>query len=453
MVNLSRDLTFAGPNNPQTKLAHHLDRRLQPNSPRVVLFLQGPAGSFFSRLGQALSARGHVIYKINFNLGDNVFWRAGSSSAYRGRFAEWQRYCSQFLSQHHVTDLVLFGDCRPLHKVAIAEAARFGVRVMVAEEGYLRPDWITFEPQGVNGHSALPRDPAWYRREASGLSVGASMPMNESFARRAFEDVLYNVAGMLGRAAYPFYRTHRPWHPALEYAGWLWRLTSLAVRGSRHKHGIGIRAVVQKPYFVYPLQLACDFQVRVHSPFNDQSDAISRVVDSFARSAPDECMLVVKQHPLENGLRNWRALLAHFARQAGVSERVVFIEHAELRTLAAGARGMVTINSTSGMVALGLGVPVFAIGTAIYDLPGLTSGGSLDDFWAAPNRPDASLFHAFRSVLIARCMVPGGFYSDAGLNLAVAGAVARLERAPEIADPTPIAARSVQHRSVAMAGA
>jgi capsular polysaccharide export protein len=87
-------------------------------------------------------------------------------------------------------------------------------------------------------------------------------------------------------------------------------------------------------------------------------------------------MLVVKQHPLENGLRNWRALLAGVAERAGVSERVVFIEDDELPALAAGASGMVTINSTSGMVALERGVPVFTLGTAIYDVPGLTSGGS-----------------------------------------------------------------------------
>jgi capsular polysaccharide export protein len=394
-----------------------------------------------------------IVYKINFNLGDSLFCRGGNRFSYRGRLADWPIWCAQFLARHQVTDLVLFGDCRPLHKLAIAAAARASIRVMVAEEGYLRPDWITFEPYGVNGHSNLPRDPGWYRREAAGLSVGASMPVNDSFARRALEDVLYNGAAVLGGMTYPFYRTHRPWHPALEYAGWLRRLARLAIGRIWHEHQVGSGATDQKPYFLFPLQLACDFQLRVHSPFADQSVAITRVVNSFARWAPSECMLVVKQHPLENGLRNWRALLAGVAERAGVSERVVFIEDDELPALAAGASGMVTINSTSGMVALERGVPVFTLGTAIYDVPGLTSGGSLDDFWVAPRRPDASLFHAFKSVLIARCMVPGGFYSDAGLNLAVAGAVARLERPPAIIDPTPFAARPVQHRDAAMANA
>ena len=37
------------------------------------------------------------------------------------------------------------------------------------EEGYVRPDWVTFEAGGVNGHSTLPRDPQWYLETAASL--------------------------------------------------------------------------------------------------------------------------------------------------------------------------------------------------------------------------------------------------------------------------------------------
>ncbi len=420
-------------------------------APRSVLLLQGPAGPFFRRLATALAARGHAVHKVNFNLGDALFWRGSGAIAYRGRAAAWPARCEALLRRYNITDLVLFGDCRKLHRAAIAAAIRLGIRVLVAEEGYLRPDWITFEPHGVNGYSTLPRTADWYLREAAALPTGAGVPAPDSFLRRAVQDVLYHLASTAGRLAYPFYRTHRPWPALLEYAGWLWRLANLPAADRRSGRRSTWLAQSAQPYFLYPLQLDCDFQIRVHSPFAGQDAAIARVFGSFARWAPPACLLVVKQHPLENGLRNWRARLARAAAQAGLADRVVFLESGELAPLVAAARGLVTVNSTSGMVALAQGVPVHTLGTAIYDLPGLTSQGTLERFWRAPVKPDPALFAAFRAVLIARCLVPGGLYSLQGLDLAVAGAVFRLEHAPpsEVppseasALPTPVQARPV----------
>jgi capsular polysaccharide export protein len=45
-----------------------------PSRPRSFLFLQGPPGPFFARLGAALQAAGHAVHRINFNGGDRVSW-------------------------------------------------------------------------------------------------------------------------------------------------------------------------------------------------------------------------------------------------------------------------------------------------------------------------------------------------------------------------------------------
>jgi capsular polysaccharide export protein len=63
-------------------------------------------------------------------------------------------------------------------------------------------------------------------------------------------------------------------------------------------------------------------------------------------------------------------------------------------------------------------------GTAIYNLPGLTFQGTLDDFWQAQTPPDERLYDALRRVLAARSMICGGFFSETGLQLAVNAAVA-----------------------------
>ena len=78
-------------------------------------------------------------------------------------------------------------------------------------------------------------------------------------------------------------------------------------------------------------------------------------------------------------------------------------------------------------MALACGLPVAALGKAVYDIAGLTFQGELDDFWSAPTLPDAVLFDAFRRVLAARCLIPGSFFNEAGLRLAVGAAIERLE--------------------------
>ena len=52
------------------------NRALEPvlGTPRRnYLFLQGPIGSFFSRLAARLKDQGHGVHRINFNGGDRVF--------------------------------------------------------------------------------------------------------------------------------------------------------------------------------------------------------------------------------------------------------------------------------------------------------------------------------------------------------------------------------------------
>ena len=43
-------------------------------------------------------------------------------------------------------------------------ARELGVDAFVFEEGYVRPNWLTVERNGVHGHLELPTDPAFYRR-------------------------------------------------------------------------------------------------------------------------------------------------------------------------------------------------------------------------------------------------------------------------------------------------
>ena len=87
---------------------------------------------------------------------------------------------------------------------------------------------------------------------------------------------------------------------------------------------------------------------------------------------------------------------------------------------------MVCVNSTSGTLALAAGKPVCTLGEAIYNVPGLTYDGHLDDFWADPEPPAPGLYEAFRKVLVNRCLVRGGLASESAVSTLVESMTERM---------------------------
>jgi len=397
---------------------------------RNVLLLQGLMGPLFRRVGQALRRDGYGVYKVNFNGGDRLFWRLPNGIDYRGSLEDWPGELMRLIKRLKITDVVLFGDCRPVHMAAIPICRELHVPVHVFEEGYIRPGWVTLELGGVNGHSTLPRDPAWYREQAAALPPAPEhRPAPASFRRRALEGLVYNAADVLSRWHYPHWQNHRPWHPLVEGMGWTRRLLRRKEAAAR---SVALMAQLERrgdPYILFPLQLDSDAQIRLHSSFAGVNDALRMVIASFAAHAPAPLRLVIKEHPLDNGVRDWRLETETLATLHGVSDRIDYLESGDIAPVARRAKGMVTINSTSGTLALAFDVPVIALGQAVYDIEGVTFQGELDDFWQRPGRPDAATFAAFCRVLIDRCLVPGGFFSPEGLDMVTQGVIARLEAA------------------------
>ncbi|HEY7992086.1 MAG TPA: capsular biosynthesis protein [Stellaceae bacterium] len=425
------------------------DRRIQP----CFLFLQGMATPFLGRLGVALFRRGYAVRRINFNAGDKLFWPLPGAVDYRGDLDGWPAFLDARVRDWGVTDIVAFGDCRPLHRVAARVAARRGVTLHIAEEGYLRPNWITLAPGGVNGNSALPHDPDWYRREARLLPPWQpATPVVSRFWRRAVGDVAYQVVTLLGSWYFPCYRTHLAWSPFREYAGWIGRFARAPFRQRRDRSALLAmwRWKAAYPCFLFPLQLESDSQIRFHAPYPRLAPALDRVFQSFARFAPASARLIVKEHPLDPGLVDWHRETAAAASRHGIADRVVYVRGSRIEKILAGDVGVVTINSTVGFLALAASVPTIALGKAIYDLPGLTFQNGIDRFWTEAAPPDAEIFDAFRRVVADRTQINGGFFSPSGLDRAVAGALARLEQAVSVRDTmVPLPRAAIQPRDAA----
>jgi capsular polysaccharide export protein len=92
---------------------------------------------------------------------------------------------------------------------------------------------------------------------------------------------------------------------------------------------------------------------------------------------------------------------------------------------------MICVNSTSGTLALAANSPVCTLGDAIYDVPGLTFQGHLDDFWTHAEPPEPGLYRAFRRVLVDRCLVRGGLASESAVETLVESMAHKLCQNPE----------------------
>lgn len=396
------------------------------------LFLQGVCSPFFPRLGQALRQTGHVVRKVNFTVGDRMYWRIGQADAYRGPMDGLDDFYRRQYDSHGITDIVLFGDCRPVHRPAIARAQAQGIRVHVFEEGYFRPYWITLEREGVNGHSRLPRNPDWYREEAHKLtSAQDAKPFSSPFWKRAIYDVGYNIWAGLNPLIHYGVKSHIPYSPATEYLGYIkrgLRLQYTASQARRIEHSL-IAESSKSPFFLLPLQLNTDAQIVHHSPFSSMLDAMIGVMHSFAQNAPESSRLAIKIHPLDPGLVPYKCIASEYAELLGISARIFFLESGNLPALLSATQGVVTVNSTVGASSLIHGKPTKSLGQAIYDLPGLTFQENLDSFWKNEKKPDRQLMKHFRSVVIWHTQINGGFYSSQGIDLAISNSLHRLSEA------------------------
>ena len=393
---------------------------------RSFLFLQGPPGPLFHLLALALGDRGIKVYRINLSGGDRGDW-PGEAIDFRGLFSDWPGFFDRILGEQGITDLLMFGDCRPCHVAAHGIAGSRGVRIHVLEEGYLRPDWMTLERDGVNALSPLPRDPEHILAAAALLNEPKPLPpITASFRRRARDSYTYYLNVLFGALRFPGYRNHRSTPILVEGLGWLWKLLGQPRRARRA--ALVLRQLADRPMFVLPLQLSGDYQIRAHSCFADMQSAASYVIESFAAHAPPANHLLLKAHPLDCGFFDWARFTRLQACRHGIEGRLHHVDGGELEGMARAARGMVCVNSTSATLALALDKPVCAIGEAIYAMPGLTHQGHLDDFWRAPTPPLPGLYPAFKRVLLDRCLVRGGLSSGSAVAALVESMVDRLER-------------------------
>ena len=379
-----------------------------------VLMLQGPVGPFFARFAADMNLAGAAVFKVNFNGGD---WLFSKSAAFVKCFNfsagpdAWPPYLNDLLERLNIDTVFLFGDCRQLHVTAIAVCQSRRITVGVFEEGYLRPDYITLERDGVNNHSALPTNPNFYLGQPE-RQAPTRLALGSTYWHAAQWGMLYFAAATLGQFKFWRYQHHRRLGISDAHTWWISYGRKFFYRWREAPLMPLLVTTHAGQFFLVSLQTRGDAQMSVHSAYESVEQFIEHTVRSFAAHAPAATMLALKHHPLDRGYSDYTRLIRQLVKQHQLEGRCFYIHDQHLPTLLQYARGMVVVNSTTGLSAVGEGVPTKVCGRSVYDIQGLTFQGSLDDFWKNAHLavPNPALYTAFRHYLIAHTQHHGSFY-------------------------------------------
>ncbi|MGB3982015.1 capsule biosynthesis protein, partial [Planktomarina temperata] len=355
---------------------------------RNFLLLQGPHGPFFRQLGQLLEQTGAAAWRVGFNGGDAFFWdNKARFIAHTESLETWPAALRKIIAEKSITDIVLYGDTRPVHAEAIKLARALDLRVHVFEEGYLRPYWVNYERGGANGNSRL-----------MGMTVAqmqkvlrkARIDLTEAPAhwgdirQHAFYSFVYHLHILLNNRAYPNFKSHRADTVAQEFRTYVRRVLCHPIEILKRQ--ITTRRIKNsgQAYHLVLMQLEHDSAFLMHSPFASMPEFLQYVVKAFAAGAPRHHRLVFKAHPLESGRRALARDISALAARYKIADRVDYVPGGKLAQLLDHARSAVTVNSTAGQQALWRGLPLKAFGKAVYDKPQFVSDLPLEAFFAKP---------------------------------------------------------------------
>jgi capsular polysaccharide export protein len=403
----------------------------QSGSSKTYLLLQGPNCYFFSNIAGELQRLGHHVVKVHFCTSDCFFWKHPGALHYREPLENWSHFLENLLIEKKITQIVLYGDRRPYHQIAIEVAKKYDIPVAVTDYGYIRPGFLIFENNGISGRSLFPKDKKTIEQLASCTSeLTPPERYHDHFFHKIISLALGNLLNILFAFRYPHYCKPIANNALILGLGFIFQFLKILILNPKTNHSVDqlVGEASQHPYFLYPLQIDMDFQIRTSVHYFDQLIAVREIMSSFAKNSDPQARLVIKIHPLDPGLRPWKELVTAMAYELQISERVYFLYGGSLETLLTHCAGVTTINSTVGLQALCHGKRVKNLDQAIYDIPGLIYSDTLDSFWKSEQPVDLAFCQNIVKVIASTLQIRGAYFNRKGLELAVHDAVIRLDQ-------------------------
>ena len=381
-----------------------------------VLLLQGPVGPFFDRLSQWLMARRKQVHRIVFSGGDQHDCKVIAPIKFAGSLKDWNRFFEEQCVQLKADVVVLFGQSRAYHQQALQVANQLGIQVIVLEEGYFRPGFMTMELDGVNGNSTTLDRFSWDGPKEHITSATDKYP----FLASAYFAAVHYAHMLLRRESFPDYEHHRPSSPLYYFSYWMYswlrKFSNQKLDLRKQKQLLDSNAYF---YFV-PLQFEGDAQLKFFSNYSSVKDFLSEVIRSFSIHAPKTALLVFREHPHGRGMGGYKSFVYQVAKSICVEKRIVYLIEGDTPLLVKHSAGVVTINSTVGLRAFETHVPLKITGAAVYQRPGLVFEGELDEFWikATPPKPELSIDFLLELKNLTQVPICGYAYRDLSIEWA-----------------------------------
>ena len=395
---------------------------------KSFLFLQGPPGPFFARLGRELVGRGHKVLRVNLTGGDSHDWQ-GPSLDYSGWPEGFGEYIAAIAAEAEITDLVLWRPASSMHAIALHLLAD-RVRCHVFDEPLYGTDCVALYQVDTSGRPLLKRT-----KDAITLASAANegiptivtpkkaAPVDRGSAR--FDRFVWGCATHLSRKAYP------GWVPddGLEEPTRLGLALDRMLNESNieRESRLAVQTVVTCgwPFYTLFLPASDDLAAWRTSPFSSYEALANYVCASFAKHAPDTTLLLV----IDGGGLDWREkkqAVAHVAGRNGVGWRVVWGGSIEAERLVSKTAGTIVVRGRPGAAAINALRPTIVLGDAPYDMDGLTYANTLHMFWKDRTLPEEVLAGAFRNAYENGVQISGSFHGALGLSKLVPRALSAL---------------------------
>jgi len=369
---------------------------------RRILIVQGDWEAGMSLLALDLKDAGHQVGKVLFCAPDLVYrFRGIRTHLYRKPLAEFEEWLRELVRKESYDTFFLYNHYRPYNQVAWKMAEETGLGCHVFELGLIRPNCVTVFSNKTVPLPTLAK--AWDTILAGAhVPKPPEMPPELCQVSTVAKLLVFCTSFFISRVTSPLFpnfvdqRSMKLWRHFKHGVIHLWRSLE---RSRDSEFDPFFAGEFSGKYYAVPLQVHTDTQITKCSDFKSIEQFIKMVVKSFERHAPADSKLVFKVHPMDRGYKDYTDLIAGLDHRLG-GGRILYVDRVHLPTLLAHSRGVVNINSSVGISGLVHHVPVFTLGTAVYDLADLTYKGTLDAFWSNADKPKAQRVRQFINLLL-----------------------------------------------------
>ena len=375
------------------------------------LFLIGPIGTFFSRLSRYLEDNYVRTYKILFPLHEYGFSKS-KIIKYDQDIDKFKKFLSKTIINYEIRHIFMYGNVLIPHKQALdlvkeLNLEGISVKTHIFELGYLRPNFVTLENEGINYNSSLIRSREFYLKQNS-YSI---LPEPKKHARFRIRKIWKTISFI--NHSFKNYKIVEKEHKLQPKPIYIW----FQIKGFFLKYFFFFSEYklknyfLTKKYFLVILQVSTDSQLTEGSDFKDNKKFIYKVIKDFAEASRNDVNLVFKHHPRDRGYTNYYHEIEKISKEFGVYKNIFYIHDYYLSKLFQNqnCKGTVLINSTVGYQSLYHSVPVKSLGITPYNIKGLSDQKDLVSFFKNPSPVDKLLFNKFYKFILENSQINGNF--------------------------------------------